>query len=150
MLSLLNITRCLFQGDEGEKHRCLVCGKEFFKVRSFAEHLVSHTSAAAVDESEGGQNEGWPCPVCSRRLKSVEGLVKHQEVHEERRNHCCHVCGRLFQTLTCLLQHLRLQHGPLAPRNKLRHSCPVCKREFTQNAHLMQHLRTHTGTFLII
>jgi len=120
-----------------------VCGEEFCKVRSFAEHLVGHTTGEG--EMEGSPVDGWPCPVCGRRLKSVEGLVKHQEVHEARRNHCCHVCGRLFQTLTCLLQHLRLQHGPLAPRHKLRHTCPVCNREFAQNAHLMQHLRTHTG-----
>ncbi|XP_059484309.1 zinc finger protein 846-like [Neocloeon triangulifer] len=113
-----------------ERHKCGICGEQFGRSKAFAEHLASHAGQKFV------------CPVCGRQLASEEGLVRHQEVHAAQRNHCCHLCGRLFQTLTCLLQHVRLQHRPQGTPTYL---CPVCQKSFTQRAHLDLHVRTHTG-----
>ncbi|CAB3376686.1 Hypothetical predicted protein [Cloeon dipterum] len=113
-----------------ERHKCALCGQQFSKSRAFAQHLAEHSGRK------------FCCPVCKRNLASEEGLVRHQEVHSDTRNHCCHHCGRLFQTLTCLSQHVRYQHRPA---ENPAFTCQFCNKNFVQRTHFEIHVRTHTG-----
>lgn len=126
-------------------HTCPVCKKSFSQRNKFAQHLALHVTP------EPDTPHLWPCPVCPKKLRSCDGLARHQETHLESRNFCCHVCGRLFQTLTCLLNHVRVQHSPESgPGARPRHTCPICNRVFRQSTHMVQHLRTHTGTTYVL
>lgn len=125
-------------------HTCPVCKKTFSQRNKFAQHLACHVTP------EPETPHLWPCPVCPKKLRSCDGLARHQETHLDSRNYCCHVCGRLFQTLPCLLNHVRVQHGPeTGPGARPRHTCPICSRVFRQSTHMVQHLRTHTGIIII-
>ncbi|GLG94958.1 Protein glass [Gryllus bimaculatus] len=97
--------------------------------------------ATALQRHEETHHTEHRCPVCSKLFKNKFSLRSHAFVHAERRHFCCHVCGLLFRTASCLCNHVRSQHS--GPRRAF--ECPHCSKLFGQRFHLALHMRSHTG-----
>ena len=61
--------------------------------------------------------------------------------HEIGKNHCCNICGKLFESLKKLNMHM-IVHNLTSKHNQLL-QCPDCDRQYTEWIAFKQHMKTH-------
>ena len=77
------------EGDEGN-YKCLSCNKGFIRLCDLNNHKQGHNG------SQRKLNQHFKCK-CSRKFVSIEKLLRHQKIHEEK-PFACQSCG--FRTST--------------------------------------------------
>ncbi|XP_035513171.1 zinc finger protein 585A-like [Morone saxatilis] len=76
---------------------------------------------------------GYLCELCNRKFTNASQLVKHKQLHEEKRSFICEICGKLFTSHADLTECV---HEPSFP-------CNMCDRSFTSSHYLKRHKLLH-------
>jgi len=59
-----------------------------------------------------------PCKYCSMKFANPKKLRKHEQKHEDPRNHWCKICNRCFRTPQALDRHTSFRHDMYQFTNK--------------------------------
>ncbi|XP_051281690.1 zinc finger and SCAN domain-containing protein 30 [Dicentrarchus labrax] len=78
---------------------------------------------------------GYLCELCNQKFPNASQLVKHNQLHEEKRSFICEICGKRFTSHADLTEHVCV-HEPSFP-------CNMCDRSFTSSHNLKRHKLLH-------
>ncbi|WP_330925758.1 C2H2-type zinc finger protein [Candidatus Sororendozoicomonas aggregata] len=84
-------------------------------------------------------NPPYTCRHCGRAFDLLHVLEQHIRTHTGEKPHVCQICGKGFVQLSTLNKHIRTHTGEKP------YKCDVCGRGFVQSGALRIHNRTHTG-----
>lgn len=125
-----------------------------------------------VTRSESNDNDGsnLGCKTQETALKEqviLNSNINCNELPNNKKQYLCHICSRIFASMSGLRFHLKSQHGSKPhtcqqcdksfafPSYKKRHEmihtndkhliCHICSTAFASPNGLRYHLRTHTG-----
>ena len=118
------------EGDEGN-YKCLSCNKGFIRLCDLNNHKQGHNG------SQRKLNQHFKCK-CSRKFVSIEKLLRHQKIHEEK-PFACQSCGFRTSTNSLLDNHVKIHNEELSVE------CSFCDKKFRHKNSKVQHERVHTG-----
>jgi Zinc finger, C2H2 type len=108
---------------------CNICKKHFKENSSLKNHMRTHLSDA--------EKFAFECSICGKKVVNKYSLKYHiQTIHEGRKQHFCHLCGRGFGNKSNLRSHL-ISH---TTENV---SCTVCGGKFKNRISLQSHMKLH-------
>ncbi|XP_046975227.1 zinc finger protein 234-like [Vanessa cardui] len=119
---------------------CNICGEVFQHFYYLEEHLKSHGSKIAVEDSEKSQEKKHICKVCNKGFKLHYYLKLHSFTHTKEKPFICQQCGKGFITKGKLKRHLETHTG------LKKYQCHICYKFFTRPSYLRIHVRTIHGT----
>lgn len=80
------------------------------------------------------------CPFCPKECRAASSYYYHLKYfHKESKEHKCEVCGRKFNTRSCLTQHMATHTAHYD------YECQQCPKQFKTKAALYIHEQTHSG-----
>ncbi|XP_026679231.1 zinc finger protein 99-like [Diaphorina citri] len=82
----------------------------------------------------------YKCPDCSAILLSYGGFTSHLDIHSGEKDHCCHICKKVFLRYRNLVCHIKAVHEKVRD-----HQCSVCGKAFADITNMKVHMRIHTG-----
>ena len=81
------------------------------------------------------------CPICQKMFFCNIYLKKHiSTVHEKQKNHKCPVCNAAFGFKSYVAKHISAVH-----ENQKNYTCPHCPKLYASNVFLQQHITTIHG-----
>ncbi|XP_063736444.1 zinc finger protein ZFP2 [Eleginops maclovinus] len=137
---------------------CAECGKRFCQNNSYRIHLRTHAQAK-VDllqcrvclkkfsspedmkvhlSRTHFENEFYECDLCKRVFTSLAECEYHVQLHKNKHDVGCEVCGRNFTSPKSLARHRRTT----CHRN---FKCTDCTKTFTKKNALLKHSFSHLG-----
>ncbi|WP_330927489.1 C2H2-type zinc finger protein [Candidatus Sororendozoicomonas aggregata] len=84
-------------------------------------------------------NPPYTCRHCGRAFDRLDTLEQHIRTHTGDKPYICRFCGRGFTQQATLTDHIRTHTGEKP------YKCDVCGKGFTRSGGLKVHKRTHTG-----
>jgi len=182
--------------EELTKYQCSICNKDFTTEETLSEHFASKhesdhndykpsrkykyrctmcdrfflTKIQLAGHIKKGIHKIFKCKVCSKVLKTQEGLDQHVSAHKCAKNYKCGKCGEEFrwrsefrrhaeaihgqiitERSTCSIcnksvvikrmnEHVRTVHGKDKPLE-----CNICQKKCAKASELKNHMRSHTG-----
>ncbi|XP_025085896.1 uncharacterized protein LOC112559130 isoform X2 [Pomacea canaliculata] len=124
-------------GDDSDPTMCDICGYKSRDGHTYYLHYHKYFKHGVP------LPKGWSvykCDVCGKELFTKFQLKDHKRAHEEKTPFVCEMCGKGFQTRTCLHSHVFHRHN-----KEKKHSCDKCEKTFKTKTQLHMHIRTHTG-----
>ena len=113
------------------RYVCNICDKAYECLKGLKEHERNQHLNQPIKK--------WKCEVCGSLFKKRAFLLTHELIHS-RDELKCDQCGKDFNQLTNLQQHVRLVH------DKLRYPCSECHKELGTKYQLKLHVRAvHEG-----
>ena len=89
---------------------CELCGSAFNAHYTLKEHRIYVHS----------EDRKFQCNKCDKTFKAKNALIRHEQVHSDRRPFSCH-CGQMFKRGSHLKRHLATAHkGETVPNNNVR------------------------------
>ncbi|XP_069363470.1 zinc finger protein 585B-like [Maniola hyperantus] len=119
---------------------CNICGEVFQHFYYLEEHLKSHGSKIAIEDSEKSEEKKHVCPICNKGFKLHYYLKLHSFTHTKEKPFICQQCGKGFITRGKLKRHIETHTG------LKKYQCHVCYKFFTRPSYLRIHVRTIHGT----
>lgn len=124
-----------------ERYRiCKICGETFHHFYYLEEHLKSHGSKIAIDNTNKTEEKKYICEVCNKAFKLHYYLKLHSFTHSKEKPFMCQQCGKGFITKGKLKRHLETHTG------LKKYQCHICYKFFTRPSYLRIHIRTIHGT----
>lgn len=131
--------------------RCKCNPLVFSSLESLAEHLISehhfkidmNYSLGLVPLKLDGRH--YECFICMKKFSGLTQLSRHAGSHFTR--HICEFCGKHYETLSSLLNHLQTNHNPADAENPFK--CRVCKRSFPTYDERKIHLSANKSCFVL-
>lgn len=145
----------------GEPKICSICGEQFLLVTAYDKHILSHGATRSIYECDicGAEiikkrhlqshmsymhadplKSKAPCKICGKWYNR-QYLNLHMSRHnilDEKPNHECTICGRIFLVMKDLTSHIRKHTKKPRP-------CNYCGKIYVSQASLVTHKRIHTG-----
>jgi len=119
-----------------KSHICNICGKGF-------------TSKALLKIHFGSQHENKeppiPCPECGAKVKNLRNHMRFVHTPDEERKFQCQQCGKGFDHMKNLDQHMMNKHLKLKPYN-CRYGCEISYNDKSNRNH---HERRQHGKLFI-
>ncbi|XP_049274998.1 zinc finger protein 883 isoform X2 [Rhipicephalus sanguineus] len=114
----------------GEKrYTCLICGQKFSARCKLVLHEHVHTGEMP-----------YACQTCPSKFCTKAALERHKQLHASGvEMFHCPVCGKTFEQITAMKQHLKWH------RRERPHLCHLCPARFRYKLRLTSHMLTHTG-----
>ena len=78
---------------------CEQCGTAFSAHYTLKEHRIYVHS----------EDRKYPCTKCDKTFKARNALIRHEQVHSDKRPFACH-CGQMFKRSTHLKRHVATSH----------------------------------------
>ncbi|PWA28125.1 hypothetical protein CCH79_00018247 [Gambusia affinis] len=122
-------------------YSCWVCGKYLLSSVTLNRHIANHVTDAPINQVAETRIK---CNFCSKTFSTMSALNGHSRVHLERRPASCHLCPKLFDLKSDLVDH-RKRHGD-ASTGSLGYSCKLCGKTFALESSLKTHEKTHAAT----
>ncbi|CAB3252305.1 unnamed protein product [Arctia plantaginis] len=124
-----------------ERYRiCKICGETFHHFYYLEEHLKSHGSKIAIDDTNKAEEKKYICEICHKGFKLHYYLKLHSFTHSKEKPFMCQQCGKGFITKGKLKRHLETHSG------LKKYQCHICYKFFTRPSYLRIHIRTIHGT----
>ena len=122
--------------DNSSDFKCFQCGKMFDKWKECCTHIWrSHNTDCGM----------MVCSVCkSYKTMSPRLLAVHHQTHENKKQFACDTCGKTFNQLTQLKNHLvthldkNLAELPTWAKPK---QCDICQKMFSDSKSLKKHVQ---------
>ena len=112
------------------KYPCDCCDKFFTTKGNLKQHKV-------VDKKN--LKDEKQCPICSKTLKNLQNLKRHQKLHTNLEDIECDQCKKSFKTKNALSAHIVNEH-------KSNNTCSVCTKVFKHKNSLTTHMNTIHST----
>lgn len=139
---------------------CTYCPRTFKTITVLQFHLKSdHKQKVKVEKQHEIRNEPlgeYQCEICYKTLSGDYELKRHNRtVHENRRDHKCDFCGKMFGARSNLNNHMMKLHvlkDPTAPKRikvprekkerilTFSKICHLCGKEFSHHSYVRSHL----------
>lgn len=81
----------------------------------------------------------WNCPHCDYKTKRHQTLKRHMDLHLEKKNFMCEICGNSFHALATLKDHHQFVHS-----DERNYKCSECEKSFKNQSSLARHRRIHS------
>ncbi|XP_013114676.2 transcription factor grauzone [Stomoxys calcitrans] len=116
---------------------CDICGSKMRTKEVFDRHISKH---------QGLELPTFSCDICGAKMTNKRGLKHHkknQHPEDGKKEHACHLCGKISPTLDAHKRHVKYKH-------ELSHNfkCTMCDKAFKRPCSLKEHMAKHTGTVL--
>lgn len=149
--------------------KCNICHQQFLTPVEFIQHHKEHTHPYKCDlcgqyflrqvnrddhHCTALEDQQIECKTCKKRFPSAQHLKRHAAVHAERKHICDH-CGRRFNRIDYLYDHIcldddgkqvrirRTKHSEEVIRGQRAVVCSVCGKNYASISNLNKHLKTH-------
>ena len=134
-----------------KNHNCYICDQSIGSLfYTFLKHLILvHFRQNIIDHFQLQDN--IVCPICKKKFSkrypdkaSWVGSSCHLTVHSKTKNYTCYICGKSFESVSNLMQHLILLHFKHDIINQFYLKddlgCPICKKPLLEKSCLIIHL----------
>jgi len=101
---------------------CEQCGTAFNAHYTLKEHRIYVHSEA----------RNYPCSKCDKTFKARNALIRHEQVHSDKRPFSCH-CGQTFKRSSHLKRHVATSHKGME-NESLSHSQQPTERSWVEDA----------------
>lgn len=126
---------------------CLISAGEISGDTTDSEYLPKKNLLPKMKRGRGRPRKNPNGPLKSLKIK-VPGRgrgrpplkIKKEEKDEEYGEFPCPACHEMFNTMSTLDRHARINHVGLKV-----HKCNVCKKEFSRANHLKRHVTSHSS-----
>ncbi|CAL8128501.1 unnamed protein product [Orchesella dallaii] len=145
------------RGVEG-KHECPGCHEKFARNVTLWKHLsecdfypekektkIKIQHKRATNPTRPYQSVS--CHICGKPVQKMK-LQIHLNTHlgaEEKEEHPCDKCKRVFGSEHLLRKHLKLTHKYVGEDEDIQHVCEVCGMVLANNPSLKRHVEAHAG-----
>ena len=111
---------------ESSKLACDICGKISTSYKAYSSHKATH------------EPPKYKCEICEKYLSTKSSWNKHNQVfHNNKENHECSHCFKVFTTKHYLDRHIRYQHE--RDQRKV-FKCDKCEYSVVVKTNLMKHI----------
>lgn len=113
----------------GKPFECYLCHKRYAGIKMLRHHFICHSHHKSMD-----------CPYCDRKFNNLQFINQHiKYTHKNDRQFLCNQCGKAFQKMSTLKNHLTVHTG------ERKYACLQCNKMFTQRHTLVEHMRLHNN-----
>ncbi|XP_052072851.1 zinc finger protein 99-like [Mytilus californianus] len=132
-------------------YKCKFCKKDSFSKSSLRSHIKLHKESEGfvsylpkqpcVDLIKSDENKDqiigkvYNCFLCKKEFTIESSMIRHIELHKEKRQHKCKICGKGFKRKHQLQKH-EVIHTDCKP-----FKCDSCQTSFKNARELRQHIR---------
>ena len=132
------------------RYRCDICKKKFLTDRSLLTHKNKfHADWVSEDRpdpsTQTDERIQHLCKYCGKVFDRKCTLTFHERIHSEGRRFHCNQCPRRFLSQHVLSKHQKKVHINPPPKPKRDHICQYCGKTFTQQKVLDSHINIHLG-----
>ncbi|XP_047994855.1 zinc finger protein 676-like [Leguminivora glycinivorella] len=114
---------------------CNTCGKDFFDMDSYSDHLSRCPGDSVPKPPEELTKRKFLCDICGKTCSSNASLLVHMGIHENVFPFKCDVCPYQGRTMDLLKVHKR-SHMADKP-----FKCTQCPKATTTSSNLAKHMR---------
>ncbi|XP_059612215.1 gastrula zinc finger protein XlCGF57.1-like [Phlebotomus argentipes] len=125
-----------------QKHKCLVCGKDFDTARHLQWHRAEHPNLRLKPSADA-----FVCEVenCGKVFAKQKLLQSHVKRHNPDKKFQCEICGKRFSEKGHRNTHVMFVHKQEEEKMQGRkRTCDQCGKVFWRKDYFMRHMSTHS------
>ena len=133
--------KCEFEKTGELKFICEMCGRGFWTIHQQCSHRAICLGKTKITKNKKCPHEN--CDYVTRTKIELENHVRQYHLNLPiEKNHICNHCGKAYNLLYQLKQHIKAVHLEIRP-----FVCPECGRTFARKDKLQDHIDLHKGLF---